>query len=130
MSTTIAGAIIVVENTAGSRPSGVISTVHCGPAVRVANVVHLALLKQGIVLVALTGRWCAHTGTTRAEVILILLEVVSRVRRKGGLALGGEGGIGDCVGEGTGATEVHHIAEGHPSGDSKEKAKGWTVSYW
>jgi hypothetical protein len=37
--------------------------------------------------------------------------------------LGGEGGIGDCVGEGTGATEVHHIAEGHPRGDSKEDAR-------
>lgn len=44
------------------------------------------------------------------------------VRREGGFALRSEGGVGDSIGEGSGATEVHHVAEGHPGGDGEEDA--------
>lgn len=123
MGAAVASAIIVVENTAGCRGRRVIGTVHCGPAVCVANIVHLALLKQCVILVSLTAGWRTHISASRAEVVIIILEVVGRVRRERSLALSGEGGIGDCVGESTGATEVHHIAEGDPSGDGKEDAR-------
>jgi hypothetical protein len=36
--------------------------------------------------------------------------------------LSGKGRVGDGVGEGTGATEVHNVAEGHPCSDGEENA--------
>lgn len=86
---------------------------HRRPAVRVAHIVRLALLQESVVLVAVTARRRAHASTSGAEVVL-LLEVVGRIGREGRLALRGKGGIGDCVGESAGSTEVPDIAERHP----------------
>lgn len=34
----------------------------------------------------------------------------------------GKAGVGNCVGEGTSATEVHDVAEGHESRGNEEEA--------
>lgn len=80
-------------------------------------------MQERIVLIAVAAGRGAHAAASAGtDVILILLEVVGWVRREGGFALRGEGGVGDGVGEGSGATEVHHVAEGHPGGDGEEDA--------
>lgn len=123
MSTGVAStAVVVMHGTACARPRGVVGTVHCGPA---AHLVDLALLEQGVVFVPVrAGCSGAHAAATaRAEVVLVLLEVMGGVGRKGSLGLGGKGRVGDGIGEGAGATEVHDVAEGHPSGNPEKNAR-------
>lgn len=109
-----------MKNASGRRGRRVISTVHCVP---VAQVIHLALLQQSVILILVAaGGGGTHASATGTEVILVLLEVVRWVRVECGLGLGGEGRVGDGIGEGAGAAEVHHIAEGYPGRDSKKKA--------
>lgn len=87
-------------------------------------------MQEGIVLIPIAAGRGAHAATSAgADVILVLLEVVGWVRREGGFALRGEGGVGDRVGEGAGAAEVHHVAEGHPGGDGEEDAFCLLVSF-
>lgn len=120
MCTAVSCVVVVVEDAARTRRCRVIAAVHRSPA---AQVIDLTLLQQGIVLVAVTaGRGSHATAATRAEVFIVLLEVVSRVGGESGLGLGGEGRVGDSVGEGSGAAEVHHVSEGHPRSEGEEKA--------
>lgn len=46
---------------------------------------------------------------------------MGRVGGESGLGLGGKGRIRYSVGKGSGAAEVHHIAEGHPSSEGEEE---------
>lgn len=123
MRTTVASVVIIVEEASGRRSRGIVGALHRGPAVCVAQVIHLALMQKGIVLIPVAAGRGAHAAASAgAHVILILLEVVGWIRREGSLALRGESGIGDGVGEGAGSAEVHHVAEGHPGGDGEEDA--------
>lgn len=118
--TTVACAIEVMKNPPRRGGCGVIGTVHRRP---VAQIIHLALLQKSVILILVpTGGGGTHTGPAGTEVILVLLEVVGWVRIEGGLGLGGEGRVRHGIGEGTGATEVHHVAEGHPCCDGEEDA--------
>jgi hypothetical protein len=130
MRTTVGGVVIIVEDAPGSGSGGVVGALHRGPAVCVAQVIHLTLVQKGIVLVPIAAGGGAHAAASAgAHVVVILLEVVGWVRREGGFALRGESGIGDGVGEGAGAAEVHHVAEGHPGGDGEEDAFCLLVSF-
>jgi len=49
-------------------------------------------------------------------------------RGESSLGVCGKARVGDCVGEGAGATEVHDVAEGHESRGNEEKAIPTPVS--
>ena len=112
MRTSIAS-VIIVEHASRRRRGRVVGALHCGPAVRIAQIVDLALLQEGVVLVLVAAGGSAHSAATGSEVVFVFLKVVRRVRGEGGFALGCEGRVGDCIGEGSCASEVHHVAEGH-----------------
>lgn len=119
--TAVTRVVVVVEEASWSRRSGIVGPLRRSSA---TQVIHLALLQQGVVLVAITaGRGSHATATARPEVILILLKVVGWIGGESGLGLGGESRVRDGVGQGAGAAEVHDIAEGHPSRQGKKKAR-------
>lgn len=88
---------------------------------RVSKLVHLALLQQSVVLVPVATDRGADT-STGAEVVFFLLEIMGGVGGKGSLRLCGKGGIGDGVGQGSGAAEMRDIAEGHEGSDAEKQA--------
>jgi hypothetical protein len=130
MRTAVTSVVIIVEDASGRGSGGIVGALHRGPAVCVAQVIHLALVQKGIVLIPVAAGGGAHAATSAGtHIIVILLEVVGWVRREGGFALRGESGIGDGIGEGARAAEVHHVAEGHPGGNGEEDALCLLVSF-
>jgi energy-converting hydrogenase Eha subunit C len=59
----------------------------------ISQIVHFALLQEGVILVLVAAGGSAHSAAAGAEVIFVIFEVVCWVRREGGFALGCEGGI-------------------------------------
>jgi hypothetical protein len=102
----------------------------------IAHIVCLVLLEEGVVLVLITAGGGSHaTASAGAEVVFVFFEVVGWVRGECCLGLGCEGRIGDRIGQGACAAEVHYVAEGHPSCYGEEDAVGrddvsFFVSRW
>lgn len=88
----------------------------------VAQIIDFALFEEGVVFVAVAACGGSHVTAARAEVIFFLVEVLDGSRGESGLGVRGKAGVGDCVGEGTSATEVHDVAEGHESRGNEEEA--------
>lgn len=87
----------------------------------VAQIIDFALFEEGIVFVAVAACGGSHVTAARAEVVFFLVEVLDGSRGESGLGMRGKAGVGDCVGEGTGATEMHDVAEGHESRGNEEE---------
>ena len=95
----------------------------------VAEIVDFALFKESVVFVAVAACGRCHVAAARAEVaFFFLVEVVDGGRGESSLGVCGKARVGDCVGEGAGATEVHDVAEGHESRGNEEKAIPTPVS--
>ena len=118
--TAIAG-VVVVQHASTRDRRVVCARQRRACCMRVSKLVHLALLQQSVVLVSVATYRRTDT-STGAEVVFFLLEIMGRVRGKGGLCLRGKGGIGDGVGQGSGAAEMRDIAEGHEGSDAEEQA--------
>ena len=76
--TTIASIVEFMESSYRRRGSGIVSAAQPGPG-WVCQIISLALVQEGVVLVSVASDRGRHSGTAGAEVILFLIEVLGRV---------------------------------------------------
>lgn len=76
--TTIASIVEFVESSYRRRGSGIVSAAQPGSS-WVGQIIGLALVQEGVVLVSVTPDRGRHSGTAGTEIILFLIEVLGRV---------------------------------------------------